>query len=218
MQKVCVYVCVCALSCVWPFCDPQGCSLPGFSVHGILQAKNTGVVCSFLLQGNFPNLDVEPVSLASPALAGRFFTTVPIGGPIRRYYNWYQRGRNIFWKPAIEKHVCNHQEMECPHDFWCWGFPHGIKTRAVEEEHLFSIFLFFSEVLGQLPSLLRLTDTVVAWHRRYILVREIKSDGKPLHNSTVYNLFCHLFFGCIRESGSKFSKLFSLRETRRHCI
>ena len=138
-----VCVCVCALSCVWPFCDPQGCSLPGFSVHGILQAKNTGLVCSFLLQGNFPNLDVEPVSLASPALAGRFFTTVPIGGPIRRYYNWYQRGRNIFWKPAIEKHVCNHQEMECPHDFWCWGFPHGIKTRAVEEEHLFSIFLSF---------------------------------------------------------------------------
>ena len=31
-------------------CDPMDCSLPGFSVHGILQAKNTGVGCHFLLQ------------------------------------------------------------------------------------------------------------------------------------------------------------------------
>ena len=36
------------------FCDPLDCSLPGSSVHGILQAKNTGVGCHFLLQGIFP--------------------------------------------------------------------------------------------------------------------------------------------------------------------
>ena len=30
-------------------CDPMDCSLPGFSVHGILQAR-TGVGCHFLLQ------------------------------------------------------------------------------------------------------------------------------------------------------------------------
>ena len=29
------------------------CSLPGSSVHGILQAKNTGVGCHALLQGIF---------------------------------------------------------------------------------------------------------------------------------------------------------------------
>ena len=34
-------------------CDSVDCSLPGFSVHGILQA-NTGVGCHFLLQGIFP--------------------------------------------------------------------------------------------------------------------------------------------------------------------
>ena len=34
------YVCVLSsFSCVWTLCDPMDCSLPGFSVHGILQAR-----------------------------------------------------------------------------------------------------------------------------------------------------------------------------------
>ena len=49
------------------------CSPPGSSVHGILQAKNTGVGCHALLQRIFPtqgsNLSV------SPKFVGRFFTT-----------------------------------------------------------------------------------------------------------------------------------------------
>ena len=52
-----------AQSCL-TLCDPVDCSLPGSSVHGILQArilewvvisfssKNTGVGCYFLLQGS----------------------------------------------------------------------------------------------------------------------------------------------------------------------
>ena len=35
-------------------CDPMDCSLSGFSVHGILHGKNTGVGYHFLLQGIFP--------------------------------------------------------------------------------------------------------------------------------------------------------------------
>ena len=34
----CVCVCVCALSCVW-LCNPMNYSLPGSSIHGILQAR-----------------------------------------------------------------------------------------------------------------------------------------------------------------------------------
>ena len=34
-------------------CDPSDYSLPGFSIHGIFQAKNTGVGWHFLLQGIF---------------------------------------------------------------------------------------------------------------------------------------------------------------------
>ena len=34
-------------------CNPMDCSPPGSSVHGILQARLTGVCCHFLLQGIF---------------------------------------------------------------------------------------------------------------------------------------------------------------------
>ena len=36
-------------------CKPMDCSPLDCSVHGILQAKNTGVGCHSLLQGVFPN-------------------------------------------------------------------------------------------------------------------------------------------------------------------
>ena len=34
-------------------CNPIDCSTPDIFVHGILQGKNTGVGCHFLLQGLF---------------------------------------------------------------------------------------------------------------------------------------------------------------------
>ena len=49
------------------------CSLPGFSVHGILQARILEWV-AFLPPGELPNPGIEPASLTSPALAGEFFT------------------------------------------------------------------------------------------------------------------------------------------------
>ena len=36
------------------------CSLPGFSVLGILHGKNAGVGCHFLLQGIFPTQGLNP--------------------------------------------------------------------------------------------------------------------------------------------------------------
>ena len=51
------------------------CSPPGSSVYGIFPGKNTGVGRHLLLQGTLPILGIEPVTLASPALAGGFFTT-----------------------------------------------------------------------------------------------------------------------------------------------
>ena len=41
-------------------CDPMDCSLPGSSVHGILQGKNTGVGCHALLQGIFLTQGLNP--------------------------------------------------------------------------------------------------------------------------------------------------------------
>ena len=42
--------CCCLVAKLCPtLCDPMDCSLPGSSVHGILQGKNTGAGCHFLL-------------------------------------------------------------------------------------------------------------------------------------------------------------------------
>lgn len=55
-------------------CDPMDCSLPGSSVHGILQARYwSGLLCP--PPGDIPDPGMEPMSLLSPALAGTFFTT-----------------------------------------------------------------------------------------------------------------------------------------------
>ena len=59
--------------------DPMNCSPPGSSVRGIFQARiQERVACPS--PGDFPNPGIEP---ASPALACRFFTTVPPGNLIR---------------------------------------------------------------------------------------------------------------------------------------
>ena len=39
------------------------------------------MVC--MLSCDIPDLGIEPMSLVSPALAGRFFTTAPPGKPLR---------------------------------------------------------------------------------------------------------------------------------------
>ena len=79
---VCVCVCVCArtcalshFSCVQTLCSPMDCSPTGFPVHGILQARIVEWVAMPSPPGDLPNPGIEPVSLESPALASRFFTT-----------------------------------------------------------------------------------------------------------------------------------------------
>ena len=73
---VCVCVCVCArmLSCVPLFKTPwtithQAPLSMGFSK----QEYWSGL--PFPTPGNLPDLGIEPTSLTSPALAGKFFTT-----------------------------------------------------------------------------------------------------------------------------------------------
>ena len=50
--------------------DPMDCSLPGFSVRRIFQARILGAGCHFLLQEIFPTQGSNLVS----CLADRFFT------------------------------------------------------------------------------------------------------------------------------------------------
>ena len=67
-------VCTKSLQSCPTLCNPMDCSPPGSSVHGILQARILEwVAISF--SRDLPNLGTELMSLMSPALAGRFFTT-----------------------------------------------------------------------------------------------------------------------------------------------
>ena len=62
-------------------CDSMDCSPPGFSIHGILQARIVEWV-AMRCSGDLPDPGIEPVSPMSPASAGRFFSTRPPGKPI----------------------------------------------------------------------------------------------------------------------------------------
>ena len=86
---VCVCVCVCVGVCVFAhaclgtqpwliLCNSMNCSPPGFSVHGIFQARILEQVAISSSKG-FPDPRIEPTYLSPPALADGFFTTAPPG-------------------------------------------------------------------------------------------------------------------------------------------
>ena len=66
-------ICVQAQSCP-TLRDSVDCSLSGSSVHGIFQARILEWV-AISYSRDLPDPGMEPVSLVSPALADRFFTT-----------------------------------------------------------------------------------------------------------------------------------------------
>ena len=61
--------CLVAKSCP-TLCDPMDCSLPGYSVHGILQARILEWVATSFSKGSFRLKDLAHIS----CIAGRFFT------------------------------------------------------------------------------------------------------------------------------------------------
>ena len=72
------HACVLSFSVLPDLWGPMDCSLPGSSVHGILQTRILEWGSHSLLQGIFLHPGNEP---GSPALTGGFFTTVPPGKP-----------------------------------------------------------------------------------------------------------------------------------------
>ena len=80
----------CRLSCFSRvrLCNPVDCSSPGSSVLGFPMQEYWSEL-PFPSPGYLPDSGIEPESLISPALAGRFFTTSATGN--HRYNSW----RNI---------------------------------------------------------------------------------------------------------------------------
>ena len=62
-------------------CNPMDSSPPGSSVQGILQARVLEQFAISYSRGIFPTQGSKLQSLASPALAGGFFTILPPGKP-----------------------------------------------------------------------------------------------------------------------------------------
>ena len=73
------FLCSCLMTQSRPtLCSPMDYSLPGSSVHGILQARILEWVAISSSRGA-SRLGMEPVSPVSPALASSFFTAEPPG-------------------------------------------------------------------------------------------------------------------------------------------
>ena len=81
---VCKGWCVRAQSCL-TLCNCTDYSLPGSSVHRNFQARILERV-TISSAGDLPDPGIEPTSPESPSLAGRFFTTEPLGKPTYKGY------------------------------------------------------------------------------------------------------------------------------------
>ena len=67
-------------------CDPMGCSPPGSSVHGILQARTLEWVLPFPSPGDLPDPEIEP---GSPALKADSSPSEPLALPHPMDLEWY---------------------------------------------------------------------------------------------------------------------------------
>ena len=118
-----------SLSCVW-LCGPMDCSLPGSSIHGILQVRILECV-PLPSPENLPDPGIEPVSPVSPALAGRFFTAKTPGSYLQGGINSALEG---FCKPhgAFLKRNNDSKGVQEAHQGHLWALksPSSVSQRA----------------------------------------------------------------------------------------
>ena len=75
--------------CHLNLCNHIDCSLPGSSVPWEYSWQEYLSGLPFPSPEDLPNITIEPASLASLALAGRFFNTEPHGKPICSYSDFF---------------------------------------------------------------------------------------------------------------------------------
>ena len=101
-------------SVVSNFCNPMDCSLPGSSVHGILQARRQEWVAIPFSRGSSQPKDWTHVS----HIAGGFFTTCATrealpGPPLTKYHKLSSlHNSNLF----------SHSSGNCQRSRCCWGW------------------------------------------------------------------------------------------------
>ena len=98
-------LCVCVSCSVMSLCDRMDCSLPGSSVHGILQAGILELVAIPFFRGSSPSRDRIQIS----SIVGRFFTIWVTGQALCVYWViinvnslLVDVGNNFLWgKPSL---------------------------------------------------------------------------------------------------------------------
>ena len=84
-------------SCPTPY-DPMDCSPPGSSVSGILRASILEWV-AIPYSRDLPDPGIKPASLSSPALAGGFSTTEPLGKPQKQKFTALEETLAVLFLP-----------------------------------------------------------------------------------------------------------------------
>ena len=93
---MCVCVCVCACSVVPDSVTPWTVAHQ-VPLSGGFPRQEYWSGLPFPLAGDLPNPGIEPVSSASPTLAGEFFTTAPPGKPHNSSENLLNKHCSVFF-------------------------------------------------------------------------------------------------------------------------
>ena len=177
-------------------CDPVDCS-PLLSIGFSRQEYWNGLLCPS--PGDLSNSGIEPTSLISPALAGRFFTT------------------SATWETLLTCGVCTNSEqlvlewiklqgapLVSAEDWriFCWGNPQAyplvlrsvlllwVKTRQYEMPRPFLETLWSRQTL-QGPSQLSLSLTASSFSNNHVFPASIFVPVVPTHACPVN--FCSIF-------------------------
>ena len=119
---------MCVLSCIWFFATPWTIAHQS-SLCMEFSRQEYWSVLPFAPPGDLPDPGIKPTSPASPALAGRFFTTAPPGLGFKLRCVW-------FWSSGLLHYFSKAEEPEIK-------LPTSIeslKSKRVPEKHIFLLY------------------------------------------------------------------------------
>ena len=114
---------VCVCSVVSKSLQPQGLQPARLLCPSDFPGKNTGVGCHFLLHGICPTQELNLGLPASPALAGRFFTTVTPGKAPRVTWEAFKKYRCLLVSGGDPRFCFHFGVWQSPRS----GQPRGLK-------------------------------------------------------------------------------------------
>ena len=107
-------------------CDPIDCSLPGFSVHGILQARILEWEAILFSRGSSRPRDQTWVS----CIAGRFFTAEPPGKP-PNILKWYAETNGVLRSSGQDSNILVSNAFLC-----LWLNKSSLRARGIYDHNI----------------------------------------------------------------------------------